>query len=48
VLVELLGDVRLASLCRTGLAVAQLHCWGRRPGSTWAVEVIELDAADYT
>jgi hypothetical protein len=48
VLAELLGDGRLANLCRTGLAVAQLHAWGRRPGGGLLVEVIELTAADYT
>jgi hypothetical protein len=47
-LAELLGDRRVASLVRPGVAVVRLHCWGRRPGGGLLAEVFEVDATDYT
>src|SRR5207253_588072 len=45
-LVTLLGSGLVAGLCRAGVAV-EVHCWGRRPGKGWLVEVHQIGPADF-
>jgi hypothetical protein len=46
-LVGLLGDRRLARLCRTGQAEAQAHCWRRAKSGRLCCDTVTLTAADF-
>jgi hypothetical protein len=37
----------VADLVRAGVLAAGVHCWSRRPGGGWMVEVVPLDADDF-
>jgi hypothetical protein len=47
-LLQLLGDRRLARLCRCpGVAEVQLHCWRRSAAGRLVCETLTLTAADF-